>query len=85
MAADALRKPYLRPYDTPSRGTRPVSGPVPPPAFGDQRDAPPTEIAPAQAAESATATAQTLHLLRHIQQVSEQAITVIDQALDRAS
>ncbi|MER6946152.1 hypothetical protein ABT294_19175 [Nonomuraea sp. NPDC000554] len=81
MAADALRKPYLRPYDTPSRGTRPV----PPPAFGDQRDATPTEIAPAQPAEPAPATAQTLHLLRHIQQVSEQAITVIDQALDRAS
>ncbi|MEV0593663.1 hypothetical protein [Nonomuraea cavernae] len=70
MLADDLRRPYQHPYAVTARGERPA----PTPTSSD--DHPPRTAASAE---------RTVHRLHHIRQVSDQAISVIDQVLEQAS
>jgi hypothetical protein len=72
MIADDVRRPYPHPYQVNARRERPAQAPgrIPRPAPDPAR---------AEAAE------RTVHRLHHIRLVSDQAISVIDQVLERAS
>ncbi|MEV0145830.1 MULTISPECIES: hypothetical protein [unclassified Nonomuraea] len=70
MLTDEIRRPYQHPYGAPARGERPA--PPPPRAAEDDR-------------VTTAAAERTVHRLHHIRQVSDLAISVIDQALEHAS
>ncbi|MDR8410864.1 hypothetical protein [Nonomuraea sp. 3-1Str] len=70
MLTDEIRRPYQHPYGVPARGERPA--PPPPRPAEDDR-------------VTTAAAERTVHRLHHIRQVSDLAISVIDQALEHAS
>ncbi|NUW30786.1 hypothetical protein HTZ77_05040 [Nonomuraea sp. SMC257] len=70
MLADEIRRPYQHPYGAPARRERPAP---PPPVQAEEEHV-----------DGATAE-RTVHRLHHIRQVSDLAISVIDQALAHAS
>jgi hypothetical protein len=90
MLAHEARRPYPHPYEVRSPRHLPSSGDVPDtddtqpasiPSYQIRKQPlPPKEAAPPQTTPPEL-TARTVHRLRHIRQVSDQAISVIDQAL----
>jgi hypothetical protein len=93
MLANETRRPYPHPYEVRSPRHVLPSSAVPDtddtqpariprqsiPAQTIPRQAIPTQTVPTQAPPELTA--RTVHRLRHIRQVSDQAISVIDQVL----